>query len=246
MRQDMFKKLVERPRHRAWRETRRAQRRRDMLDPESAPVRERMSRHGKTLNENLAPLRRYLLSQVGRQWDDVYSDIRKHLRARSITHLHVLQHLADMVVEHVVMVDGVPHQPYHQSYGGLTPLRPRRWSSVVWVDPKSGALRRVVPPPKPTAESDPDAVNVDANHVFRRIKGVWYRVSLAPLPQVGLYEYTRDVVEGCRLSELSPYTWNLGRELRRRYGFRDRYAADKVPLNKRQLKKLRHAGVLPY
>ncbi len=243
----MFKKLVERPRHRAYRQTRgRAQRRRDMLEPESAPIRERMSRHDKSLNENLAPLRRYLLSQVGRKWNDVYSDIRKNLRPRRATHLHVLQHLEQMVVTHVVMIDGQPHRPYHDSYRGLTPLSPRRWSDVVWVDPTSGLLRRVVVPPKPRDEDDPDVVNVNRTTAYRRLKGVWYRVTLSEIPPPGLYEQTRDVVAGCSLSEMTNAWWYLGRELRIRYGYIDRYASDRVPLNKRQLKQLRHAGILPY
>jgi hypothetical protein len=43
--------------------------------------------------ENLAPLRRFLASRVGRRWDDVYSEVRAAIRADSAAQLHVLQHL---------------------------------------------------------------------------------------------------------------------------------------------------------
>jgi len=242
----MRKKIVERGRAGPYRQTRsRAMRRRDMQDPESAPLRERMSRHDKYLNENLAPLRRYLLSKVGCKWNDVYSEIRANLRCTSATHLHVLEHLEQMVVTQPLMINGQPHRPCHESHNGPTPLSPRRWSSVVWVDPDTGLVRKVNPPPKATPAPNPDAVNVDENHVYRRLKGIWYRVTLSELPPVAQHSSTRDTVEECMLTEITTYAWYLGRELRARYGYRDRYASTKVQLNKRQLKKLRHAGILP-
>lgn len=101
MREDMSKLLVERPR-------RRGSKKRNRRHPLNAPL----SRDGedvsklsmkkswishKELNENLAPLDRYLRSQVGRLWDDVYSDICQHLNRNSAVQYHVFQHLAHMV-----------------------------------------------------------------------------------------------------------------------------------------------------
>lgn len=245
MRRDMRKKIVERPRVGPYRQTRgRAMRRREMLDPESAPLREKMFRHDKYLNENLAPLRRYLLSKVGCKWNDVYSEIRANLRCTSATHLHVLQHLEQMVVTQPLMIDGKPYRPCHESRNGPTQLSPGRWSNVVWVDPKTGLLHKVTRPPKVAPTTHPDVVNIDKNLVYRRIKGIWYRVTLSDIPPFDHHGTTRDVVEGCMLIHIEASTWRLGRELRARYGY-ERYASDKLPLNKRQLKKLRHAGILP-
>lgn len=65
----------------------------------------------KSLNENLRPLRRYLLRQAGRPWDKVHSEIRARLDAGSVVKAHVLQHLFDDVLfarregERIVLVD---------------------------------------------------------------------------------------------------------------------------------------------
>jgi len=52
---------------------------------------------GKVLNENLAPLRRYLERQVGRKWDKVYAEISAQLRPTSAVQQHVRDHLHDFV-----------------------------------------------------------------------------------------------------------------------------------------------------
>src|SRR4051812_44167695 len=43
---------------------------------------------GKDLNENLAPLQRFLEKSVGRSWNKVYSEIREQLDHRRATGLH--------------------------------------------------------------------------------------------------------------------------------------------------------------
>lgn len=100
MRQDMLKVTVERPRRvPAWGTTRG----RPPRDTEEAPNHEGMRRphrdfyKQKELNENLAPLRRYLFKQVGRPWNKVYSEFRGQLRADSTVQEHVLRHLGDFV-----------------------------------------------------------------------------------------------------------------------------------------------------
>jgi len=51
----------------------------------------------KELNENLAPLRRYLEGQVGRPWDKAYAEIAARLRIDSTVQQHVRDHLRDFV-----------------------------------------------------------------------------------------------------------------------------------------------------
>jgi len=51
-------------------------------DYDSGPRLASSRRHEKWLNENLAPLRRYLMRQVGRPWDKVYGEIRKTIDTR--------------------------------------------------------------------------------------------------------------------------------------------------------------------
>ena len=96
MREDMDKVIVERPRHGGGvRFPRGSQRGFRRVDVEEVPRREGMKRpwlrtsSPKGLNENLAPLRRYLLSNVGRPWDKVFSEMSEHMRLDSAVQLHI-------------------------------------------------------------------------------------------------------------------------------------------------------------
>lgn len=104
MRSDMPRVLVERPRG-GWRgpfgERRRAFERkcRSRDGDDALPARMRMGfASTKWLSENLAPLRRFLMSRRDREWDDVHSEIRACLVPRSAVDMHVLQHLWDYVL----------------------------------------------------------------------------------------------------------------------------------------------------
>ena len=104
MRDDMSKVIVERPRH-GWRI-----RHRSRCSAWERAVRCRFGEDGvpsrmpmgfaatKGLNENLAPLRRFLVSRVGQSWDAVYSEIRTRLAPRNTIDMHVWQHLFDYVL----------------------------------------------------------------------------------------------------------------------------------------------------
>ena len=52
---------------------------------------------GKELNENLKPLYRYIDKQVGRLWNDVYSEICANLDTGSTVKQHVRDHIPDHV-----------------------------------------------------------------------------------------------------------------------------------------------------
>ena len=99
MRWDMFKIIVERPRRYGpggW------TRGRPHRDVENAPSHEGIRRRysdyeRKELNENLAPLRRYLVRQVGRPWNKVFGEICQHLRNDNTVQEHVRLHLDDFV-----------------------------------------------------------------------------------------------------------------------------------------------------
>lgn len=112
MRDDMFKVIVERPRrgvgyYRTLPSEYRAAKRfkldvnddvNDEYCAKKLPMRARsLSYDHKSLNENLQPLRRYIAKQVGRRWDDVYSEICEHLDASSTVKQHVRDHIKDYV-----------------------------------------------------------------------------------------------------------------------------------------------------
>jgi hypothetical protein len=65
----------------------------DMYCSQKMPMRCRGLRHQiKVFNENLHPLERYLLAQVGRPWNDVYSEIAQNLKTSSTTQQHLRMH----------------------------------------------------------------------------------------------------------------------------------------------------------
>lgn len=55
----------------------------------------------KHLNENLAPLTRFLRSKRGRHWDDVFSEICAQLDTGSTVKMHVRLHLEDLVATRI-------------------------------------------------------------------------------------------------------------------------------------------------
>jgi len=64
--------------------------------------------NSKDLNENLNPLERFLVTSIGRRWDDVYSEIRANIDLRKAIGLHVMQHLKYMIEIHAIMIDSRP------------------------------------------------------------------------------------------------------------------------------------------
>ena len=65
----------------------------------------------KELNENLKPLLRYLQSNVGLLWDDVYRAIRiANPLGNAITE-HIYVHLFEYVQVHPIFINGHPHNP---------------------------------------------------------------------------------------------------------------------------------------
>lgn len=135
MRSDMAKVIVERPRFGgSWSKEYPAP------DWDAQPRRESLRarwRSRKGLNENLAPLRRYLRKQVGRPWDDVYSEICANLRVTSTVQQHVRDHVPDFVAFNTTEIDGAVW--FQHKHIGLRPLAEGGPELVVC--PRSGVLR---------------------------------------------------------------------------------------------------------
>jgi len=149
MRADMFEVIIERPR---WGSRMGHPRRAKRMDAKVAAARDpdlmlsklgmkrgaTFARVSKSLNENLAPLRRYLESQVNRPWDKVWSDICENLSTASTVQQHVRDHVSDFVAIHTSIKDGVL---YGQTrYGKLHPLTDLHYR--LYVDPRTGILRK--------------------------------------------------------------------------------------------------------
>jgi hypothetical protein len=193
MREDMAKVIVERPRIKPW-NARKGRR----MDLDDLPSHEGMRRgHAwrgdrRELNENLAPLRRYLAKQVGRPWNKVYSEIAAHLRVDSAVQQHVRDHLRDFVAL-------APRRDIHDwrsSYrGGL-------WWQRFYVDPITGLLcctdrlpeEKIRRRSRRNRRMPPiERIALAGDRELRSIAGLWYEVRLATLPE-SVYEASQQTL----------------------------------------------------
>lgn len=158
MRPDMAKVLVERPRCGGYldfgdRLARFERRSRDRDDHDVLPFRMKTGAFKtKYLNENLAPLRRFLRRSIGRRWDDVHAEIRRYLRTTNPVQLHVMQHVEDYVYfgrrdgDRILLTTRKGRSPLVLRDGWIEP-----WYAserLVYVCPDSGRLRAF--PRRPT------------------------------------------------------------------------------------------------
>lgn len=186
MRYDMSRVIVERPRRGGGR-----CRKGREIPLEDLPSKQGMRRRyvelgvDKELNENLAPLRRYLERQVGRPWDKVYGEIAACLRVDSTVQQHVRDHLRDYVLLTPRLELGRGQRVIHS---------PRPWHQDLYVDPGDGILKRTDQLPEPKkwriaavarrrSPKPIDRVPLTADRELRRVDGIWFEVTLAPLPE---------------------------------------------------------------
>ncbi|MCU0865995.1 MAG: hypothetical protein MUC36_19600 [Planctomycetes bacterium] len=198
----------------------------------------------KELNENLRPLQRYLHAQVGRPWDDVWSEICSHVKLTSAVQKHVRDHIPDFVAI-TTWTDG--GQVWVASALGPK-LLSHSWHRL-FVDPATGLLAEN-PSPRRLRRCP---LAVDGEERWQRMRvisatrqlhlladGAWWDVTLAPIPRITVREMQAanswrarvkvvDVVHRAGLSTRSP------REL---YGLDNVYAIDKRQLSKRDMRRL--------
>jgi hypothetical protein len=260
MREDMFEVIIERPRwgsrmgHR--RRTRRMDAKVDVRrDPDGMALQVGLGRWSlmgisKNLNENLAPLRRYLERQVNRPWDKVWSDISENLSASSTVQQHVRDHVTDFVAIRTLMKDGVVLVTGR--YGQPIPLRESQ--QRLYVDPRTGILRKNKHY-ESWSRRYREMRAAAARHRATRMREIsdviqahrlddncWWEVRLAPIPtrivthrtRDGTREYTvrekfTDVVHSARLSTL-PVDELYGRD--------GVYAVNKRQLSRREIANL--------
>jgi len=133
---------------------------------------ERWTGEDKNLTDVLGPLRGYLRKNLGRPWDDVYSELCTGLDRRSVSGLHVFSHLWQYVDKNCwigaktgkVYTDSnrgpqTVDEFYVHPWTGLlceVPRRRRRW----WMaDTK----------PEPVTE-----IKLDEGKSYKQIEGIWY------------------------------------------------------------------------
>jgi hypothetical protein len=201
MREDMAQVIVERPRIKPFKACKGRRVALEDLPRHEGMRRGHAERGGaKQLNENLAPLRRYLESQVGRPWDKVYADIAANLRVDSTVQQHVRGHLQDFVAV----------KPRRNVSGLYSSTRDGLWWQRLYVDPVTGLLCRTGRLPEEKARrrarrAKPapriERMTLDDTRELRLTGGLWYEMTLTPLPEP-VYRVQRET----RKLPLVPYS----------------------------------------
>lgn len=136
----------------------------------------------KYFSDNLSPLRRWLRSQVGRPWDEVYSQLCRRLDTRTLSGQHIFSHVWDYVERYVVFVDGIPYSKEDTRYPLVKTYRYER--DRFYVHPESGILCQVkaLPPKRKSKPEVSDRIRLDAFREYRQIEGIWYEITFRPFP----------------------------------------------------------------
>jgi len=217
MRDDMDKVIVERPRRggswqgdgRAWRNSKEAGSRLGM---------KRGYHRTKGLNENLAPLKRWLHKQVHRPWNKVYAELCSGIDRRSTVQAHIFEHIDDFVARNAELRDGQVWVPAERWRSHLRAPLSEAAHVELFVHPVTGILlpnRRLHEAREARKEayrasrSKPPARAPHVFHVideviqWHRIQGCWFEVTIAPMPELRrtMLDVTYyDVLRRCRVT----------------------------------------------
>lgn len=165
------------------------------MPDDEQPFTESMSSRGgfRSRRQKYGVLKRFVMSQVGRPWADVFSEVCSRMDVRNSAQKEIREWIKRFVDEDIVLIDGVPFD------------RTRRWRvQGVWLHPETGTL---MPPPvkarfELTAEQQErrrrwqrktrhDYFKIDAKHRLVHVDdGGWFVVVLKPLPLEEPKEYS--------------------------------------------------------
>jgi len=253
MREDMYKVIVERPRRSKDGYAAAARLRKDFDGPMRLGMR---AGYGyRDLNENLAPLRRYLHAQIGRPWNKVFSEICAGIDRRNTVQQHIHQHIRDFIAIDVDfregrLVDLAPRWGLLRSDSGV--------SQELYVDPRSRLIRpnkgyrswRHTFAERRKRELAEIAMRrrvVDERTLLLLLDGVWFRVEVDVWPKERLVESVVGGEPHRRTTAESRYDIVLRRSISRAvladrrqcehlYGSDDLYAVSKRQISTREIK----------
>lgn len=214
MRQDIAKVLCTRPRiHGDAPRKGRAVAYEDMPYKES--MREKHVRNwgGKQLNEYLSPLRRFINGTVGRNWNDVYSEIRELVKPGNTVMEHILEHVDGYIAIKVVPdPDSPTGMASHNALGSRRGYRAKVYPGDLYVDPVTNVVRRAKKHKTPKKVVPITKILLKDKVVWKN-DGIWYQADLVPFTTViklvpsyyenQLMEKTFYVVDGRYLGRLT-------------------------------------------
>lgn len=190
MRSDMSKVVIERPRcghSDPSKKTKLRIKRHNIGDEyEDSPTRLPASRGRgtKLLTDFLNPLERFLRSNVGRPWDEVYSELCEHLDDRKAIEIHVFEHLEDFVDVKCFFGDNGLLYACGR-YGEERLIESNRWRGSFYVHPVSKLLcyfdgtdkqlkRWKLEQEKRQQRKTVERKPINFNQSYVRLNGVWY------------------------------------------------------------------------
>ena len=211
MREDMFKVIVEHPRHASRFADSPKLKRQTHPDCKQIGLKRhaRESAHyWKSLSENLAPLERYLHKQRGRPWNKVFSEICEHLDTGSTVKMHIREHIEDFIVVKVHIEANGKWFGQTSDWRSYAPLE--SWWQKLYVDPNDGIiketekLRRKLRVERKRYsgvsygyELGPftDFVRLGADRVLIRRKGLWFEQRLDRDPKCRGAQLRHELIE---------------------------------------------------
>lgn len=246
MREDMDKVIVERPRRgggvqgdgRKWRNSKERGSRLGMRQGYDYP---------KGLNENLAPLKRWLHKQVHRPWDKVYSELCSGIDRRSVVQAHIFEHIDDFVERDAVMHGGqVLVRAGWWGRGERVPLEEASRVKL-FVHPVTGILlpnRRFSQARRREhggTKAELSFVVIDELTQWHRVNGDWFEITLATTPPMkapGVWDKRFDVLRRCFVRTTCAWgRLEFGSSSNRAmYGRDDVYAATKRQLSRKEIR----------
>ena len=136
----------------------------------------------KGLTDLLGPLKRWLQSQVGRHWNDVYSEACAVIKPDSIIRAHVKTHLLQFVERNTFMHDGkvcVLDTGYRSR--GVIPVTELRYGwTRFFVHPESGLLFAIPQRSWKTLRAERRTARaetfrwLECNFALKQIGGIWF------------------------------------------------------------------------
>lgn len=191
----MHKVVVERPR---WNPGPGKNGRRANLPDEQLPKFEGIKRpHSsrKGLTNLLGPLKRWLHSQLGRPWNDIYSEACAVVKPDSVIRAHIKTHLLEFVERHTFMHNGEVCVLDTWRGGGIVPVTSRRYGrSVFYVHPETGLLQEIIRIPlhlrRLAARPKPPVSFYWLGDLvaLKQIGGIWFACQFRNVPSEGPFK----------------------------------------------------------
>src|SRR5438552_1905210 len=143
----------------------------------------------KWFSDLLGPLRRWLQAQVGRPWNDVYSEACAVIKPDSIIRAHVKTHLLQFVERHTFMHAGkVCVLDFGYRGRGIVPVDERNYcGNLFFVEPETGLLK-VIPRLSrrargPREPKPPATIHwLRRNVALQQIRGLWFECHFEVVP----------------------------------------------------------------